>query len=84
MTKSTSDEHRRQTTIASYRLSLLIANDGAAHIVGEDIILPVAKIISDVLFSDKQNKLVKYHTTVKRKIDDMSDFVKQSMITILK
>lgn len=88
MTKSTSGEQNKQTTIASYRLSLLIAKKGAAHTVGEDIILPAAKIISDALFSEKQTKLIGEiplsNTTVKRRIDEMSDFVKQSMITVLK
>lgn len=56
MAKLTSGEQNKQTKAASYRLSLLIAKRGAAHIVGEDIILPAAKIISDTLFREKQQK----------------------------
>lgn len=56
--KSTSGEQNKPTTIASYRLSLLIVKKGAAHTIGEDIILPVLKIITDALFSEKQTKLI--------------------------
>lgn len=88
MTTSISGDKNRQATIASYRLSLLIAKNGAAHSVGENIILPAAKIISETLFTEKQTKKIceipLSNTTVKRRIDEMSDAVKQAMVTVLK
>lgn len=56
MTNSALGTESRQATIASYQLSLLIAKKGAAHTVGEEIILPAAKITSDALFSEKHTK----------------------------
>lgn len=67
---------------------LFDSRKGGAYTLGEDIILPVAKIISDTLFSEKQTKLISEiplsNTMIKRRIDVMSDFVKQSMIIVLK
>lgn len=91
MTKSTMEKSSNQnkiTTRISYELSLLIAKKGSAHTVGEDLIIPAAKIISNALFDEKSTKKINEiplsNTTVKRRIDEMSQSVKESVISVLK
>lgn len=88
MTKISTGNQNKQATIASYELSLLIAKKGVSHTIGEEIILPAAKIVSDNLFGEKYSKLIKdiplSNTTVKRRIDEMADSVKEALITTLK
>src|SRR5436190_23749583 len=88
MNKLSTGNQNKQATIASYELSLLIAKKGASHTVGEEIILPAAKIISENLCSQKCSKLISgiplSNTTVKRRIDEMADSVKEALIVALK
>lgn len=88
--EETANNNRKnqQATIASYQVSLHIAKKGAAHTVGEELILPAAKIISGALFTEKHTKRINEvalsNTTVKRRIEEMADNVKEAMITRLK
>lgn len=91
MTKSTMEKSTKQdklNTRVSYELSLLIGKKGLAHTVGEEVILPAAKIISSALFDEKCtnkiNDIPLSNTTVKRRIDEMSENVKEAVITMLK
>lgn len=91
LTKSTMEKSFKQNKIitkVSYELSLLIAKKGSAHIVGEDLIIPTAKIISNALFDEKSSKTISEiplsNTTVKRRIDEMSQCVRESIINVLK
>lgn len=65
ITKSNMQKCSKQnkiTTKVSYQLSLLIAKKGSAYTVGEDLIIPAAKIISNALFDKKvPKKYVKFH-----------------------
>jgi len=59
MTKLVMEKSSKQnitSTQVSYELSLLIANKGSAHIMGEELIIPAAKIISNALFDEKCTK----------------------------
>lgn len=59
MSKSTMEKSSKQnklSTRVSYELSLLIAKKGSAHTVGEELIIPAAKIISNALFDEKCTK----------------------------
>jgi hypothetical protein len=55
--------------------------------VGKELIIPAAKIISNVLFDKKCTKKINEiplsNTTVKRRIDEMSENVKIAIITVL-
>ncbi|KAL4154130.1 hypothetical protein QTP88_001963 [Uroleucon formosanum] len=91
MTKSVMEKSSKQnitSTQVSYELSLLIAKKGSGHTVGEELIIPAAKIISNVLFDEKYtqkiNEIPLSNTTVKRRIDEMSENVKIAIITVLK
>jgi len=91
MTKSVMEKSSKQnitSTQVSYELSLLIAKKGSAHTVGEELIIHAAKIISNALFDEKCtkkiNEILLSNTTVKRRIDEMSENVKIAIITVLK
>lgn len=91
MTKSVVEKSSKQnitSTNVSYELSLLITKKGSAHTVGEELIIPAAKIISNNLFDEKCTKkfieIPLSNTTVKRRIDEMSENVKIAIITVLK
>ncbi|GBL87837.1 hypothetical protein AVEN_192021-1 [Araneus ventricosus] len=90
MTKSTmekSSKQNKQNSIVFYQLSLLIAKKGSAHSVGEELIIPAAKIISNAFFDEKYTKKINEiplsNTTVKR-IDEMSESVKEAVMIVLK
>ncbi len=91
ITKCTMEKSSKQNRIiteVSYELSLLIAKKGSAHTVGEDLIIPAAKIISNALFDEKSTQKISEiplsNTTVKRRIDEMSQCVKEAVINVLK
>src|SRR5436190_24144237 len=96
MNKLSTGNQNKQATVASYELSLRIAKKGASHTVGEEIILPAAKIISENLCSEMCSKLISgihlSNTTVKRRIDEMANMfffiffysVKEALIIALK
>jgi len=91
MTKSVMEKSSKQNIQCiqvSNELSLLIAKKGSAHTVGEELIIPAAKIISNALFDEKctkkNNEIPLSNTTVKRRIDEMSENVKIAIITVLK
>lgn len=91
MTKSTMEKSSKQnklSTRVSYELSLLIAKKGSAHTMGEELIIPAAKVISNALFDEtctkKINEIPLSNTTVKRRIDEMSENVKEAVMTVLK
>lgn len=78
----------KKVTMVSYQLSLLIAKKGAPHTAGENIILPAAKLISASLFDEKATKKIGEiplsNNTVKRRIEEMSENIKQQLISALK
>lgn len=59
-----------------------MAKQGAAHTIGEKLILPAAKILSNTLFDGKISKRVSEiplsNITVKRRINEMSNWVKKT------
>ncbi|XP_022908280.2 zinc finger BED domain-containing protein 5-like [Onthophagus taurus] len=69
----------------SYRLSLLIANCGAAETIGETLIKPAAKIMSEVMIGDKAKQTLDRvplsNNTVHRRIIDMANNVKQMLLS---
>uniref|UniRef100_A0A1B6DEN8 Uncharacterized protein n=1 Tax=Clastoptera arizonana TaxID=38151 RepID=A0A1B6DEN8_9HEMI len=75
MTKSTMEKSSKQnkiTTRVSYELSLLIAKKGSVHTVGEDLIIPAAKIISNALFDEKSTKKsMKFHYQILLSKDEL-------------
>lgn len=88
MENVSSGRGNKQITMASYQLSLLIAKNGAPHTAGENLILPGAKIISSLLLDEKVGQQIGQislsNTTVKRRIEEMSVNVKESLISAMK
>ena len=64
--------------------SQLIAKAGKPHTVGENLILPAAKQIVEVMLGEKAvqpiNLISLSDNTVKRRIDDMADNVSEQLI----
>jgi len=83
-----SGQGNKNITMASYQLSLLIAKNSAPHTAGENLILPGAKIISSLLLDEKADQQICQislsNTTVKRRIEEMSVNVKESLISAMK
>lgn len=88
MENVSSGQVNTKITMASYHLSLLIAKNGAPHTAGENLILPGAKIISSLLLDKKADQQIGQislsNTTVKRRIEEMSNNVKESLISAIK
>lgn len=84
----TSGKDNKNLTMASYQLSLLIAKNSAPHTAGENLILAGAKIIASLLFDEKASqeigRIPLSNTTVKRRIEEMSVNVKESLISAMK
>ena len=61
---------------ASYEVSLMIAKQKKAHTIGENLVLPAAKIIVYCVFGDesvkKLNSISLSNNTVQRRIEEMS------------
>ena len=69
---------------ASYRVSQLIAKAGKPHTIGENLILPAAKQIVEVMLGEKAvqpiNLISLSDNTVKRRIDEMADNVCEQLV----
>ncbi|CAL9694137.1 unnamed protein product [Knipowitschia caucasica] len=73
---------------ASYRVSKLIAQTGKPHTIGEDLILPAAKEMVNMVIGEnaanKLNVISLSDNTVKRRIDDMAEDVLNQLVTRIK
>ena len=73
---------------ASYRVSQLIAKAGKPHTIGENLILPTAKQIVEVMLGEKVvqpiNLISLSDNTVKRRIDEMADNVCEQLVQNIK
>ncbi|CAL9700336.1 unnamed protein product [Knipowitschia caucasica] len=73
---------------ASYRVSKLIAQTGKPHTIGEDLILPAAKEMVNMVIGEnaanKLNVISLSDNTVKRRIDDMAENVLNQLVTRIK
>ncbi|KAJ1137675.1 hypothetical protein NDU88_004073 [Pleurodeles waltl] len=69
---------------ASYEVSMLIAKAGKPHTIAEELIVPAAKAMVSAMVGEKAAKdldLVPLsNNTVKRRIDKMSDNIKEQLI----
>ena len=69
---------------ASYDVSLLIAKSGKPHTIAEELIFPAAKAIAFRMHGDKVSKsfdlIPLSNTTLKRRIEDMSENVKIQLV----
>ena len=75
---------KKNAVSASYDVSLLIAKSGKPHTIAEELILPAAKAIASRMHGDKVSKCFDLiplsNTTVKRRIEDMSENVKNQLV----
>ncbi|XP_063284219.1 zinc finger BED domain-containing protein 5-like [Pelobates fuscus] len=73
---------------ASYLISLRIAKSGKPHNIGESLVLPAIKDAVGVMFGEKSLKEVELipvsNNTVKRRIDEMSEWVEDQLINRVK
>ncbi|XP_060782686.1 zinc finger BED domain-containing protein 5-like [Neoarius graeffei] len=73
---------------ASYRASLLIARAGKPHTIGELLCLPLAKEMTRIMCGEKAarelNLVPLSNDTVSRRINDMADDVKKTLIERIK
>ena len=69
---------------ASHEVSLMIAKQKKAHTIGENLILPAAKVMVSCVFGDesvkKLNSISLFNNTVQRKIEKMSVDILQQVI----
>lgn len=73
---------------ASYNISLLIAQTGKPHTIGEELILPAIKeVITTVLHKpavDIIRKIPLSNSSVQRRIDEMAENIEESLCSYLK
>lgn len=73
---------------ASYNISLLIAQTGKPHTIGEELILPAIKeVITTVLHkpaADVIRKIPLSNSSVQRRIDEMAENIEESLCNHLK
>lgn len=73
---------------ASYNISLLIAQAGKPHTIGEELILPAIKeVITTVLHKPAADIIAKIplsNSSVRRRIDEMSENIEESLFNYLK
>lgn len=81
-------EGKSGATEASFRVSHIIGKQGKPHTIAESLVLPCAKIMVECLFGEKESKKLDKiplsNDTVTRRIDDIAQQVKQSLIEIIK
>ena len=70
---------------ASYEVSFMIAKQKRAHTIGENLVLPAAKVIVRCVFGDKSvkklNSILLSNSTVQRRIEEMSVDILQQVIS---
>jgi predicted CoA-binding protein len=68
----------------SYEMSILIAKAGKPHTIAEELILPAAKAMVSAVVGEKAAKVLNFvalsNDTVKKRIDKISDNVKEQLI----
>uniref|UniRef100_A0A5S6QPJ2 DUF4371 domain-containing protein n=1 Tax=Trichuris muris TaxID=70415 RepID=A0A5S6QPJ2_TRIMR len=88
MCPSTSEVEDSDGLRASYNISLLIAKTGKAHIIGEELLLPViSEVVKTVLHKPAADIVKKIHLsndTVQRRIDEMGKNVEDVLCNILR
>ena len=76
-----------KATESSYKVSLLIAKTGKAHSIGETLVKPAAKIMTEIMLGEKAskeiNKIPLSNDTVKKKITSMAENVKVQLVSQL-
>lgn len=81
---ATAGRENEKAVLASYDVSLLIANSGIPHTIAEELILPAAKAIANRMHGAKAandyNTISLSNTTVKRRIENMSENVKGELV----
>ena len=69
----------------SYEVSLMIAKQKKTHPVGENLVLPAAKVMVRCVFGDesvkKLNSIFLSNNTVQRRIEEMSVDILQQVIS---
>lgn len=70
--------------LASYLISLRIAQSGKPHTIGESLVLPAIKDAVEVMFGERSLKEVESiplsNNTVARRIDEMAEWVENQLI----
>ena len=68
----------------SYEVSLLVAEKGKPHTIGEELIKPAAKIMTLAVLGEKASKsfdlIPLSNNTVRRRIDEMAENVRETLI----
>ncbi|XP_068235792.1 zinc finger BED domain-containing protein 5-like [Palaemon carinicauda] len=76
-----------KATESSYKVSLLIAKTGKAHSIGETLVKPAAKIMTEIILGEKAskeiNKIPLSNDTVKKRITSMAENVKVQLVSQL-
>ena len=88
LSESCGSEPKSGVTEASFRVSHIIGKQGKPHTIAESLILPCAKIMVECVLGDKEakklDKIPLSNDTVTRRIDDIAQQVKISLIEIIK
>ena len=81
-------EVKSGVTEASFRVSHIIGKQGKPHTIAESLILPCAKIMVECMLGEKEakklDKIPLSNDTVTRRIDDIAQQVKKSLIENIK
>lgn len=79
-----SGSNNEKAVLASYEVALMIAKKGQSHTIGEQLIIPAVKVMTNIMFGDKYSKEMSLislsNNTVKRRIDEMAANVKEMLI----
>ena len=87
MTKQTQNVDNR--LVCSYNIAKLITKSGSPHSIGEQLLLPVVdKVLRTVVYRSSPHAITKSipisDNTVRRRIDEMAEDIKESLCDILK
>ena len=73
---------------ASYNISLLIAQSGKPHTIGESLILPAVREVLRTILHKPPEQAIKSiplsNNTVQRRVDEISENIEEQLCTILK
>ncbi|XP_068229398.1 zinc finger BED domain-containing protein 5-like [Palaemon carinicauda] len=76
-----------QRPLNLHRVSLLIAKTGKAHSIGETLVKPAAKIMTEIMLGEKSskeiNKIPLSNDTVKKRITSMAENLKVQLVSQL-
>lgn len=86
--KMASGSSTEKATVASYEVALLIAKSGKPYTIAEELILPAAKSMCNIIIGEGAAKELSTvplsNDTVKRRIDEMSQNIQEQLISKLK